>query len=151
MRSAAATASSTVVTAAPGETGMPKRANSCLPWYSKRSTPLLAVDVSPVRCRNDVSPTQCRCVLDASRCGPDVRVLGGRARPSTGGGEDEAGGPCVSRRLEPDTRRVRVQRRGPRVDRRADLPVADRALRRHRHRLAGRLRARLTLTAPRAL
>src|SRR4051812_34294940 len=40
-RSAAATASSTAVTASPADTGMPYRANSCLPWYSNRSTGLL--------------------------------------------------------------------------------------------------------------
>src|SRR3954451_13033025 len=40
-RSAAATAASTVVTASPADTGMPYRANSCLPWYSNRSTELL--------------------------------------------------------------------------------------------------------------
>ena len=38
MRSAAATASSTVVTASPFDTGMSKVAKNCLPWYSKRST-----------------------------------------------------------------------------------------------------------------
>src|SRR2546423_993495 len=38
MRSAMATASSTVSAASPAETGMPKDAKNCLPWYSKRST-----------------------------------------------------------------------------------------------------------------
>ena len=37
-RSAASTASRTVSAGAPGDTGMPYRAKSCLPWYSKRST-----------------------------------------------------------------------------------------------------------------
>ena len=38
MRPAAATASSTVVTASPFDTGMSKEAKNCFPWYSKRST-----------------------------------------------------------------------------------------------------------------
>src|SRR4029453_2451940 len=37
MRAAASTASCTVKAAWPGETGMPYSANSCLPWYSRRS------------------------------------------------------------------------------------------------------------------
>src|SRR3954451_23792156 len=44
MRSAAATASSTVVTASPRDTGMPKPAKKCLPWYSKRSMGRQATD-----------------------------------------------------------------------------------------------------------
>src|SRR6266702_3274998 len=42
MRSAASTASWTVKTARPGDTGMPYSANSCLPWYSRRSITWLA-------------------------------------------------------------------------------------------------------------
>src|SRR2546426_2832356 len=37
MRSATATAPSAVSATSPAETGMPKRAKYCLPWYSKRS------------------------------------------------------------------------------------------------------------------
>ena len=57
--SAAATASSTVVTASPGDTGMSKLAKNCLPWYSRRSTralaPVLLVDGldSPLDGRHD--------------------------------------------------------------------------------------------------
>ncbi len=62
IRSAAATASSTVSTASPFDTGMPNEAKNCLPWYSNRSIP---ADASRAR-----------------RGGPAVRIGWERADPS---------------------------------------------------------------------
>src|SRR3954454_8091647 len=82
MRSAAATASSTVVTASPSDTGMPYRAKSCLPWYSNRSTGLL----------ESMTPTAATAAVEAN-----------------GGSTGRLGLPSVERLLEPLV--DRVQRR----------------------------------------
>ena len=108
MRSAASTAPSTVVTASPGDTGMPKRANSCLPWYSNRST---------------MTPT---------------RRLRTGARPDFTSSRCELGLPGVERLLEPLVdgckRRARREERGDTdLLERGDVVIGDDAAAEHHH------------------
>src|SRR3954465_2886305 len=52
--SATARASAALAAGAPSETGSPNRANSCLPWYSSRSTRPARVDVT--KCVESIQP-----------------------------------------------------------------------------------------------
>src|SRR6478672_1446787 len=101
MRSAAATASSTVVTASPGDTGMSNVAKNCLPWYSKRSTGRQATDPPPRQRKPTPATTRSRRARGSSGRFPLAGVEGvgqpvgdGAHR---GAGREDAGDP---RRLE---------------------------------------------------